>query len=96
MSAIEKWQSTIKRLEVLPEDKYINDDNVVCCKFSGLVKSNLRTAMHYLWQLDYKGEEYQMPFNRKQFERLLTEPVGKTKLEEAIKIKHTCAKMAGW
>ncbi len=89
-----KWASTIKRLEVLPQDKFVGDDGVVYYKASGSVKSNLHVAVYYLERLDERGEEYQVPFDRKKFESLLSEPVGKKKLDEAIRIKHECAKMA--
>ena len=95
-AVMSKWQGTIKRLKTTEDDLYMSKNNILCRKGRGLVKSNLRVAVHYLAQLDDQGKDYQVPFDREKFEWLLTEPVGKTKLEEAIKIKHTCAKMAGW
>ena len=89
-----KWASTIKRLEVLPQDQFIGDDGIVYYRASGSVKSNLRVAVYYLGCLDERGEDYQVPFDRKKFESLLSEPVGKKKLDEAIRIKHECAEMA--
>nr|PMC27381.1 hypothetical protein CJ225_05995 [Gardnerella vaginalis] len=89
-----KWASTIKRLEVLPRDKFIGDDGTVYYKASGTVKANLRVAVFYLKCLDDREEPYQVPFDRKKFEQLLSEPVGKKKIEEAVRIKHECAKMA--
>lgn len=41
-------------------------------------------------QADWKS----IPFDREKFEWLLSEPVGKKKVEEAVRIKHECAKMA--
>lgn len=89
-----KWTSTIKRLEVLDSDYYDSQDGVRYTKGSGLVKLNLRIAVYYLDCLDERGEEYQVPFDREKFEWLLREPVGKKKVDEAIAIKHECAKMA--
>ena len=91
-----KWTGTIKRLKVQPQDLYLNGADVSCMKLSGLVKANLRVVVHYLWQMDELGKEYTVPFDREEFEWLLKAPVGKNKLNEAIKIKNQCAKMAGW
>lgn len=89
-----KWASTIKRLQVLKRDCYTKADGVSYLKAIGLVKSNLRVAVYYLGRLDDRGENYQVPFDRERFEWLLSEPVGQKKLDEAIRIKHECAKMA--
>ena len=94
-TAIEnKWASTIKRLQVLKRDCYTKSDGISYLKAIGLVKSNLRVAVYYLGRLDDRGENYQVPFDREQFEWLLSEPVGQKKLDEAIRSKHECAKMA--
>lgn len=89
-----KWASTIKRLQVLKRDCYTKADGISYLKAIGLVKSNLRVAVYYLGRLDDRGENYQVPFDRERFEWLLSEPVGQKKLDEAIRIKHECAKMA--
>ena len=89
-----KWTSTIKRLQVLKKDCYTKSDGISYLKAIGLVKSNLRVAVYYLGRLDDRGENYQVPFDRERFEWLLSEPVGQKKLDEAIRIKHECAKMA--
>lgn len=89
-----KWASTIKRLQVLKRDCYTKADGISYLKAIGLVKSNLRVAVYYLGRLDDRGEDYQVPFDRERFEWLLSEPVGQKKLDEAIRIKHECAKMA--
>ena len=89
-----KWASTIKRLQVLKRDCYTKADGISYLKATGLVKPNLRVAVYYLGRLDDRGEDYQVPFDREKFEWLLSEPVGQKKLDEAIRIKHECAKMA--
>lgn len=89
-----KWASTIKRLQVLKRDCYTKSDGISYLKAIGLVKSNLRVAVYYLGRLDDRDEDYQVPFDREKFEWLLSEPVGQKKLDEAIRIKHECAKMA--
>ena len=89
-----KWASTIKRLQALKRDCYTKADGISYLKATGLVKSNLRVAVYYLGRLDDRGEDYQVPFDREKFEWLLSEPVGQKKLDEAIRIKHECAKMA--
>lgn len=89
-----KWASTIKRLQVLKRDCYTKADGISYLKAIGLVKSNLRVAVYYLGRLDDRGENYQVPFDRERFEWLLSEPVGQKKLDEAVRIKHECAKMA--
>lgn len=89
-----KWQTTLKRLEILPKDKFIGDDGISYLKLSGSVKSNLRVAVHYLGRLDERDEEYKVPFDREKFEWLLSEPVGKVKLNESLEIMHKCAEMA--
>lgn len=89
-----KWSSTIKRLQVLKSDCYTKSDGISYLKAIGLVKSNLRVAVYYLGRLDDRGEDYRVPFDRERFEWLLSEPVGQKKLDEAIRIKHECAKMA--
>ena len=95
VTAVEnKWTSTIKRLQVLKKDCYTKSDGISYLKAIGLVKSNLRVAVYYLGRLDDRGEDYQVPFDRERFEWLLSEPVGQKKLDESIRIKHECAKMA--
>ena len=89
-----KWSSTIKRLQVLKSDCYTKSDGISYLKAIGLVKSNLRVAVYYLSRLDDRGEDYRVPFDRERFEWLLSEPVGQKKLDEAVRIKHECAKMA--
>lgn len=95
VTAVENnWTSTIKRLQVLKKDCYTKSDGISYLKAIALVKSNLRVAVYYLGRLDDRGEDYQVPFDREKFEWLLSEPVGQKKLDEAIRIKHECAKMA--
>lgn len=88
-----KWQSTIDRLAIQEKDCYKAKNGLERYKSSGIVKSNLRVAVHYLVLMDRAKASYTVPFDRDKFSWLLREPVGKSKIDESDKIKHQCAKM---
>lgn len=86
-----KWQSTIERLAIKANDCYKAKNGLERYKSSGMVKTNLRIAVHYLVLMDRARASYTVPFDREKFSWLLREPVGKSKIDESDKIKHQCA-----